>query len=95
LSEGERLNSQPENTLRHACSPPVSRTNNCTKAAVSLGNSHTGVRSQDDKRTITLPSRRDSPGFIVKSCETLFRLFSRPIVATRSANGVPEAASIA
>jgi hypothetical protein len=92
LSDGEFLNSQPENTLRHDKGSLVlarSWTNTWTKAPTSDGLSQGRVRSQLARRTMTLPTRRDSPDFITRSWLSLLRLLSRPIVATRSLTGVP------
>jgi hypothetical protein len=92
LSEGAFLNSQPEKILRHASeSLAVARssTKTCTKAPVSGGFSHGSERSQLASLTMTLPTRRASPDFMTRSCVRLLRLFSRPMVATRSLTGVP------
>ncbi|WP_438731939.1 hypothetical protein ACR9YC_02375 [Parasphingorhabdus sp. DH2-15] len=47
------------------------------------------MRSHASNRITTLPMRRASPGFICRSRESLLRLFKKPMVATRSAMGVP------
>jgi len=59
-----------------------------TKAPVCCGSSHGAVRSQAETRMMTGPISRASPGFSLISSETLLRLLSRPITATRSFIGV-------
>jgi len=60
----------------------------CTKAPVCCGSSQGAVRSQAETRMMTGPISRDSPGFSLISSETLLRLLSRPMTATRSFIGV-------
>jgi len=98
LSDGEFLNSQPENTLRSASgwlALARSSTKTWTKAPSSAGLSHGSERSQVARRTITLPTRRASPDLRTMSWVRLLRLLSRPIVATRSFTGVPNSLSSA
>jgi hypothetical protein len=92
LSEGEFLNSQPENTVCQAKGSLIwlrSSTKTWTKAPVSGGCSQGRVFSQVASLTTTLPIRRDSPGFITRSWVSLLRLLRKPSVATRSLTGVP------
>jgi hypothetical protein len=92
LSDGEFLNSQPEKIFRQDSGSVVrarSSTKTWTKAPTSGGLSHGRLRSHVATRMMTLPTRRDSPDFITRSCDRLLRLLSRPIVATRSLTGVP------
>jgi hypothetical protein len=57
-------------------------------APVSFCSSQGAVVSQARRRTMTSPTRKAWPGFIVRSREMPLRLLSRPITATRSAIGV-------
>ena len=82
------MKSQPEKFRRHLLSA-VLRTSNWMKAPVSCTFSQGAVVSQAWRRTIASPTRRASPGFILRSVVMPFRLLSRPITATRSAMGVP------
>jgi hypothetical protein len=96
LSEGDSLNTHPENTRFHTGSDDrVSRscTSNCTNAPVSGTGSHGAVRSQAESRTMASPIRRDSPGFISRSRVSPFRLLRNEMVATRSAIGVASPAT--
>jgi hypothetical protein len=98
LSEGEFLNSQPENTLRQASLSSGfarSSTKTWTKAPVSEGFSHGFVRSQVARRITTLPMRLASPGLSTMSWVRLLRLFKRPSVAMRCAFGVPVSSPVA
>jgi hypothetical protein len=92
LSDGEFLNSQPENTLFQTngwLALARSSTKTWTKAPTSGGCSHGAVFSQVPSFTKTLLTRRDSPLLSTISCSILLRLFSKPSVATRSFTGVP------
>jgi len=82
-------NSQPEKLRRHLLSA-VLRTSSCTKAPVSWTFSQGAVVSQACRRTMASPTRRASPGFILRSVVIPLRLLSRPITATRSFIGVPD-----
>jgi len=82
------LNSQPEKTRRHL-SLPLSNMSSCTKAPVSCSVSQGAVVSQARSRTIALPTRSASPGFMVSRRVMPLRLLSRPTTASRCAMGVP------
>jgi hypothetical protein len=86
FSDGDSLNSQPENTRRHFASRPS--TSVCTKAPVNCSGSQGAVASQARSRTIRSPRRTAPPGRSMTSRVRLLRLLSTPIVATRSAIGV-------
>ena len=58
------------------------------KAPVSVCTSQGAVVSHARSRTMTSPTRKAWPGFIVKSREMPLRLLSSPITATRCAIGV-------
>ncbi len=92
LRSGRSLKSQPEKLRRHLLSA-VLRTSSCTNAPVSWTFSQGAEVSQAWSRTMASPTRKASPGFIVRSVVMPLRLLSRPITATRSAIGVPGRAS--